>query len=127
MVAKTFRESLPDACPPTEATTKGYSQAFRLILGSKAVDKHFDSHCALGKPCPPGQSVCRWSSCSLFDSKESAFRQIKLPKIRKRFSHFAILEIASGSGYSTIRNGHIDFWMFSTFKPVDAVIGVEKI
>lgn len=123
-----FREVLPDSCPPEDATTNGHEVAYRLIPGGKAVDGHFDSHCAMGKPCPPELSPCRWSSCSLFESRATALKQFKLPKVRKRFSHFAILKIAPGSGYSVHKeSGHIDFWMFANFNPVNAITGVEPI
>jgi hypothetical protein len=126
-VGPSFRERLPPSCPPSGAHTNGFEVAYRFIPGQKPTSQDFDSYHAQGKACPPGADLCRWASCSLFVSKGHAAGVIKLPKVRARFTHFAVLRIAPDSGYSLANGGHIDFWMFKNFDPVSAVVTIEEI
>jgi len=124
-----FKEELPDQCPPAEAIDHAYPESWRMIRGATALPDHFLSHAAQGMPCPTIGLECRFSSCSLFLDKDSALSAMKkLPRLRKKFDHLALLQIPSGAGMSAVgQNGHIDFWWFRSFDPVGAVISIEEL
>ena len=122
-----FRELLPDNCPPEDAHMGGYEVLYRFVPATPATNGDFDSHAAKGKAPPPTVDPCRWSSCSFFRSRKDALSKLKLPKAKARFSHFAVVNVPQGSGYSVEKSGHVDLWMFSTFDPVSAIVKYEEL
>ena len=51
-------------------------------------------------------------------------KKLKLPNIRKKFSHVAKVKIPAASGKSD-GHKHIDFWMFDTFDPIKSIQEVK--
>jgi len=124
-----FREELPDACPPPEAKAIALSGVYRFLPSANPKNEHFDSYCLLKGPKPPPTvTLCQWSACSLFVTREKAVAKIKLQKLRSRFSHFAILDVPANAGYSESgQNGHLSLWMLKHFDPVTAILKIEEI
>ena len=85
-----------------------------------AID-HFLSFAALGED-RPSTDPCLMRACSLFSSRTCVgFKKaLKLPKLRQK--HFAEVSIPKGAGQSLENDkGHISFWMYGSFSPMDHV------
>ena len=119
-----FLEDLPPTnCPPSEAEDKAFV-AWRFVSTSNQTElamDHFLSFAALGE-FRPGADPCVMRACSLFASRDcSGFKSARrLPKLRAK--HIAEVSIPNGAGQSLENNkGHISFWMYSSFSPMDHV------
>ena len=126
---KIFKEDLSAGCPPHDSIEpKGFS-VLRFIKSLPVQEKDFHSHAKLGKPLPKSGHVsqCRWASCSVFkkkNNKNQIFAMKRLPRFKK-FMCIAEIKLDSESGMlkeTDPKSGHIDFWMYSEFDPVKAVI-----
>ena len=119
-----FFEELPEKCPPAEAADQAHPSVFRFVPAADVSRDHFLSHAALGKFLPK-VDPCVLAACSLFSSTDCpGFKKAsKLPKFKK--SKIAELSLPQGAGESvTDKSGHINFWMYSHFDPVAAVVRV---
>ena len=88
-----FFEQLPPSCPPPEALEKAYEKVFRFVMTNPPTKADFLSHQAKGKPCPKNIDPCRWSSCSIFQSKAKALGA--LPKMKQMFEY--LIELCAES------------------------------
>lgn len=122
-----FKEELPASCPPPQAHNGGYASLVRFVRNMPPVQSDFESHSKLGKQRPPTVPPCKWASCSLFQTRDAALAKFKLPRLRQLFSGVAIINIPENSGQSVAKNGHVDFWMFSSFDPLNSVVDVEEL
>lgn len=100
---------------------------YRLVFSNPASIEHFKSHAALGKPAVPGVDSCRWSSCSLFTSKDAVSSIGRLPKMRAKGPHVAHVSIPQGAGKWKASGNHVDFWIYAGFDPLTSVQLVEAI
>ncbi|WP_417826463.1 hypothetical protein [Thalassospira povalilytica] len=127
-----FIEDLPDNCPPDDAQNPEEQYVLRLVSGTDITSEDFFSHAKLGKERPENCCSCKWSSCSVFALPKGNHRTIahmKLPKLRDR-KFAAKLKVFPQSGLvkeSKSKNGHLDFWMFSTFNPIDHIEAVVAL
>lgn len=130
-----YREDLPDSCPPAEAAPPPSSDVYRLVATDTPTEEDFYSHAKLGKKKKPsGVCECRWASCSVYDaSSPKGYAQVvnltKIPALRDR-KYVALVTVDEKSG-ETIKsaNGssHIDLWMYEDFDPVGAVGEITEI
>ena len=121
-----FREELPSGCPPTGAHEGECAEAYRLLSSSAPDAQAFASHAASQKPLPLGMDACRWASCSLYSDLKTIIKKRKLPG-RKKYTYVALLKIDAGSGRILQNGPHIDFWMFDTFDPLEAIVHVRPV
>lgn len=126
-----FAEVLPDQCPPTDALAKFNFNVVRLVPGSQATYADFASHAAKGMAIRGDCDPCRWASCSLFLAPDRDLKGptpvMKLPRLRN-LCYLAFLTVDGSSGQCLPgARGHLDFWMYASFAPVEAVTKVERL
>ncbi|MBF0439401.1 MAG: hypothetical protein HQL93_09805 [Magnetococcales bacterium] len=114
-----FSEILPVGCPPNDAIKSDGRTAFRLIKMNPPIPEDFFSHSKLAKRKPPDVPLCNWMSCSLNADKVPLINFRKMPRF-KDFKFIAVLRLEKESGMIKEKNGHIDFWMYASFNPIDA-------
>lgn len=122
-----FWEHLPEQCPPEEAVEQQIDLAFRVVFSNPVKLEHFKSHAALGRPKPPKVDNCRYSSCSLFTSKEAAKSIARLPRMRAKHPFVAHVTLPQGAGVWVAQRDHIDFWLYAEFDPLTSVSLVEPV
>lgn len=118
-----FKEHLPPNCPPSEAKDQDWGAVYRLVKHDAVSEEDFLSHAALGTVPRSAKDLCRFSSCSLFTSKDTALG--KLPTMKKKFKYLASLAIPLGSGKSKQSGHHIDMWFFKRCDPCCLVQDIE--
>lgn len=119
-----YWEQLPPQCPPATAADVALSGAFRIVFNNPPTKDDFKSKRALGHEMEPDGDECRFSSCSLFTCVRKVGNVAGLPKVRARNPFVASIDVPVGAGKSLTRKKHVDFWMYSTFDPVGAVVDV---
>lgn len=121
----TFKEELPDQCPPADAADTQMDKVCRFLFFPNGDPRNFQSHRQLGKNTGSA-TECRARSVSFFthdavpsvvDARKTAFFKDK---------PICLLDIPSGSGLSLQTKGHIDFWMYNGYTPDDSVIAVVE-
>lgn len=124
-----FKENLPANCPPGNAGPLKQQLLIRLVGSNQPSDEDFKSHGALGKKCPKFVCQCEWTSCSLWNSAQNVLALPALPKLRKRLTHVAYLQVdeASGMAHLTPRTGHVSLWMAAAYDPVAAISKTEPL
>lgn len=122
-----FFEALPPSCPPADAIDCAIGPVYRLVASEQPTDHCFTSKAALGTPKPIGKHVddCRWASCSLFSKIEVIHDLLKLPRIKRKYSHIAVLSIPNGAGKHIADDAHVDFWRYGQFDIRAAIQKVE--
>lgn len=114
-----YEETLPQGCPPSNATEPINLVVFRLLRTDTIGHEDFHSHTKLGLALPAGVDDCRWASCSVFDDLSKAAGLKRLPKFKN--SRIARLTLTRDAGCVLKGgNGHYDWWMYRTFDPVAA-------
>lgn len=122
-----FREKLPNGCPPSDATDRECSEAYRLVPSVTPVATDFASNAAKNEKPPPKCDLCKWASCSLYQDMEILRKKRDTFKNLRKFEYVAKLKIKVCSGFTLVANGHIDFWMFDTFDPISAIVHVKGL
>ena len=124
-----FMENLPISCPPAAATEADIDGVYRVVTSKSPTIEDFTSHSALNVKRPEAVDPCRWAACSFYRSRSKAIEIAKLPKFRDSNPHLALLGLTLGSGklLENKRTTHIDFWMYSTFNPIAAIIETEAL
>jgi hypothetical protein len=122
-----FLEPLPAGCPPDNAHEGACANVFRLTVGPNPTLDDFASKAALKEPMPPRLDPCRWASCSLFPSPDVVQKKRNTFKRLKAFKYAARLNISAGSGKLIRDETHIDFWVYDTFDPGQAIVSVELL
>jgi hypothetical protein len=117
-----YMENLPSLCPPDSAALKAYAEVWRFVTSNPPIPSDFQSLAATKAP-PPTVDPCRWASCSVFLTRDAAYK--KLPKLRARYGFLAKITISDKCGFTDRQKLHMDFWRFKTFRP--NVLGVEAI
>jgi len=116
-----YKEVLPDLCPPNEAKDIALNNVCRFLPFSPPdSDENYKSHAELGKRVGSA-TECKARSCSLFRYTDVAKQAMKIGFFRKM--KVAVLNIPVGAGkHLHGNNGHIDFWVYSNFKPANSVV-----
>ncbi|WP_407193222.1 hypothetical protein [Bradyrhizobium sp. STM 3566] len=122
-----FKERLPVNCPPSGSHQNGHQGVYRLCSTNPPTATDFLSAAAKNEPAPPVVDLCRWSSCSLFTDLATVKKKRSTFKKLQKYGFAAVMTIPPKSGHSEQANAHIDFWMFDTFDPVNAVTKVETL
>ncbi|UWQ55107.1 hypothetical protein [Leisingera caerulea] len=120
-----FLEELPVGCPPDDAEDGLLEEVWRFHQGVTPKPEHFFSHAKLGKNNHRNVCQCVFSSCSLFKTKR-ARQMAKLPFFKKKMA--SELKIPAKSGkFLQGRDGHVDFWMYTSFDPLASILRTEKL
>lgn len=125
-----FCEVLPEQCPPANAVDASFGEIWRVVTQENCDLDDFKSHAALGLVRRPIVSECDFASCSLFVSKDIAYKLAsRLPKPRFSRPYLAKLSIPNGAGMSleNKKTTHVHFWMFNGFNPLNAILTVEEV
>ena len=74
---------------------------------------------------------CTWCACSVFTFSEKVDRGAqlrKLPRLKSR-RHVAYVHVTSLSGVGLVNttSGHISWWIYSDYDPLQAIKKVEAI
>jgi hypothetical protein len=126
----TFLEQLPDQCPPVDAKEYDFVVAYRVVICDNPSIEDFRSHAARNKIRPEAVDPCRWASCSIFLSRDSAIEIArKLPKPRYKSPFLAAFPISMGDGVSLLKSKspHVDFWMYADFDPIASIVETESV
>lgn len=122
-----FREPLPAQCPPANAVDAEIELAYRVVWADPPTERCFASQAAKGLPPSPGADPCRHRSCSLFIDLAAATNiAYRLPKPRESGPLIATLSIPEGAGRHCRKRKHVDWWIYKSFDPAQAVTGVEN-
>ena len=125
-----FKENLPPSCPPSTAIALSKQILIRLVPANPATAKDFASYAALGRTCPAGSDPCKWASCSMFletAPRENLIGLLRLPNLRRmKFIARIAVEPSSGKAEVAQRTGHVSFWMYESYDPVDAIQTLES-
>lgn len=112
-----YFEQLPVSCPPSDAKDIDLGIVWRLVEGVQPKSVDFLSHAAMGKNNTSSATDCRWASCSLFRTQQSAMAKTKLPRL-KGFKPVG-LNLPEGSGQSLVNGMHVDFWRYKEYDPLE--------
>ena len=122
-----FKETLPEQCPPSDASDSELNGVVRFLPFKPANNpKNYDSYAELGRDSR-NASKCDARSLSLWDitSAKKVVAAKKMAFLKKL--ELSLLNIPQGSGMNIIKSsGHIDFWMYSNFDPTSNVTSVLK-
>lgn len=113
-----FREDLPEGCPPYDAiSVKDGTVLYRLVSSNPPTDADFDSWRAQNPrtPCPGGLCECRARGVSVHDDVQVSEKLKKLSKFRG--SEVAKLVLAGDAGKIKKTGGkaHYDWWPFADY------------
>ncbi len=128
----TYREKLPDNCPPIDANIEDEFLIMRMAKIETPTQACFHSKAALGEKARGDITLCELASCSCFRAQEpDDFRKAiaKLPRFKKHFTHVFFLTTSKKIGKYKInpKSSHVDVWFYSDFDPVLAVTEVRPI
>ena len=125
--AQAYRESLPEDCPPVDATlTEEGVLFYRLARTDPPTDRDFDSWREQhpGKPLPYRISECRARSVSVFQLQTAIDRLRKLPRFRNQVVCELKLSAQSGKLQQTGQDpAHYSWWPFADFN----ILGACKV
>jgi hypothetical protein len=125
--SNSWKEQLPDGCPPKEALAPSKRVVLRLVATDPVCADDFKSNAALGtKKKPRKMDLCRWAACSVFaeDTPPEVIEgYAKLPNLlhMKFVAHIEIDEAAGVLLPHDENPKHISFWIYGTFAPHGAV------
>jgi hypothetical protein len=119
-----YLEKLPEECPPNNAEDKEYSELWRALPSIKVSSQHFFSKAKMGERLPLDMDPCRFASCSLITTRNQASKMLRFPKLRG--GTLAKLQIPARSGKSMKKKQHVDFWAYSGFNFLEAILEVEN-
>lgn len=119
----TYKEVLPDQCPPSNADESNLNKVCRFLLFPDNDERNFHSHKKLGKKIGDA-CECRAASVSLFkhDCIPSVLSASKTALFKNK--KICLLEIPAGSGRHIEKKGHIDFWMYSEYDPKTSIVAI---
>ncbi len=117
----TFREGLPQGCPPMQAVEPSELIVFRTVLALPPVPADFASHRARFPEKRFHVGECQARSVSVFTSVEECHKLLKLPKFRGQSIVKLCLGKGSGRVLQTTENvRHISWWLYSDYDPVSS-------
>lgn len=111
-----FRERLPEGCPPTEAY--GLLETltvFRLVWGDPPSDDDFKSQRAERPGNQFDVSECQARGLSVFSDARDAKKRLKLPKFKGRMLCTVTLDKGAGYIQRTNRMSHLTWWPLADF------------
>ena len=113
----TYREPLPDGCPPeTAEEISEPRQVFRLVRTNPPTERDFRSQRS-EKPLQPFQGVteCQARGLSVYTRREDLRRVLKLPALRGRL--LCSVQLAAGAGriQRTGPRSHHTWWPLARY------------
>ena len=113
----TYRESLPDGCPPEEAEDVSETRVvFRLVRNRPPTDDDFRSQRAEKPNRPfPGVSECQARGLSVHGELRDSERMVKLPVHKGKHVCRVRLEAGAGRIQKTGRDSHHTWWPYAGF------------
>lgn len=119
-----FAETLPEGCPPNQASEPQRMEVFRLLQTGTPQASDFDSHAARW-PERFG-TECKHYAVSVFTARESLARLLGMPVHAGKKIARLLLTSASGRVQQTGRDlHHHSWWRYESFDAVTAC-EVEK-
>lgn len=118
-----FKEKLPKQCPPIDAEDRSYDEIWRALPETTPKPEHFLSKAATETCTLPDIDPCRFASCSMFTTKNSASKILGFPKYRN--GALAKLNLPVGAGLSKKKKQHVDFWAYAGFDFVGAILEIK--
>lgn len=112
----TYREQLPDDCPPFDAwLVEDDLDVFRLVRQSPPTDEDFQSQRAEKPDAVFNVSECIARGLSVFTDRRDCERASKLPTLMGRQVCLVRLTRGAGSIEQTGRPSHHTWWPFAEF------------
>lgn len=113
-------ETLPQQCPPFEATASDGVSFFRLLLSNPATEQDFLSQRALFKTKPFKVSECQARSISIFSNIHDCIKVSKLPTFRGKDTYLGEFVLSLNDGVilntpSHSSNSHFSWWRTKDF------------
>lgn len=111
-----YREPLPEGCPPAEAEEIGLSrEVFRLVRGKPPTLDDFRSHRAEKPNAAFKVTECQARGLSVFADRRDSERALKLPALRGRLICRLRLEAGAGRIQQTGQPSHHTWWPLAAF------------
>jgi hypothetical protein len=111
-----YREPLPEGCPPEAADEIAASrEVFRLVRSNPPTVDDFKSQRAEKPEAVFQVSECQACGLSVFTERRDSERALKLPKLRGRLICHLELEAGAGRIQQTGRPSHHTWWPLATF------------
>jgi hypothetical protein len=124
MDEQVYREPLPSACPPSKATEQHELVIYRAVSSIPAAAADFHSARMLDPERRFDCGECIARSVSIFRTKASCERILKLPAFRGKIVGSLTLTPESGRSMPTFSKDHLSWWIYHTFDPTQHCIGV---
>ena len=117
----TYRESLPEGCPPAGAEEITSERlVFRLARSTPATEADFRSQREERPEAVfTGVTECQARGLSVFGERSDAVRASKLPALRGRAICRLMLSAGAGMIQQTGRPSHHTWWPLADFKILD--------
>ena len=116
----TFREHLPEGCPPNEAEEIGQVRVvFRLVRTDPPTDSDFVSQRAEKPNNQFNVSECRARGLSVFSEAREAEKQLKLRPLRAMLICQLTLDAGAGYMFRTGRQSHFTWWPLADYYVLD--------
>ena len=111
-----YREPLPEGCPPDSAEEiAAPREVFRLARSSPPTLNDFKSQRAEKPDAVFHVSECQACGLSVFDDRRESERALKLPRLRGRLVCQLRLESGAGHILQTGRISHHTWWPLAAF------------
>lgn len=118
--SKSFREALPEGCPPTESEEITDTKVvFRLVRTGTPDDGDFQSKRAESPNNQFSVSECQARGLSVFSQVRDARKQLKMPTVRGMLICRVTLDIGAGYILKTGRGSHFTWWPLADFDILD--------
>jgi hypothetical protein len=122
-----YREPLPEGCPPDAAEEIGAPrEVFRLVRTKPPTLDDFRSQRAANPKAVFRVSECQARGLSVFADRRDSERALKLPMLRGRLICRLRLEVGAGRIQQTGRPSHHTWWPLAAFDILEHC-GVENI
>lgn len=115
-----FRESLPDGCPPSESEELSSERVVsRLVRNNPPTEDDFRSQRSERPLVVFDVSECLARGVSVYERQADCEKTRKLPRFRR--SHVCRVRLKSGAGHlqQTFKPSHHTWWPFAAFNVVE--------
>lgn len=114
-----FAETLPDNCPPNEASKVNSLEVFRLVRSPQPTATDFSSHANLW-PHKYGKR-CREFAVSVFSERASLARLLEMPvHATKTIARLTLCEESGLVQQTGNDKTHYSWWRYSAFDAINA-------
>lgn len=118
----TFREPLPDSCPPANTTHPTDDVLWRMLMAPQVSDADFDSQAEKQKG-RKFKNECEGRSVSLVTTLEACRAAVKSPRVPP-FTHAVPVNVDVNAGvWHQDKVTHVHWWPYATSLPLSLVAG----